>query len=162
MAEISAALRRQQCLTAHRFVQCRSSICLKFIKVAPRQLLFKTVNIQQLADFTAWFANEATSPNVATFISLSTLGSKEPSKLRVTAWAAATRLNLAKEFEGPNVWTGKTYQNVTAFCCMQSDSHGCFAVACAATFQVAALRLTSSTAMIPAAASSCAASPAKL
>jgi hypothetical protein len=32
-------------LTAHRFVQCRSSICLKFIKVAPRQLLFKTVNI---------------------------------------------------------------------------------------------------------------------
>ena len=49
-------------LTAHRFVQCRSSICLKFIKVAPRQLLFKTVNIQQLANFTAWFANEATSP----------------------------------------------------------------------------------------------------
>ena len=30
---------------------------------------FKIVNIRQLANFTAWFANEATSPNVATFIS---------------------------------------------------------------------------------------------
>jgi hypothetical protein len=31
--------------------------------------------------------------------------------------------------------------------CMQSDSRGYFAMACAATFQVAALRLTSYTAM---------------
>ena len=36
---------------------------------------------------------------------LSTLGSKESSKLKVTAWAAATRLNFAKEFDGANVWT---------------------------------------------------------
>jgi hypothetical protein len=34
---------------------------------------------------------------------LSTLGSKESSKLKVTAWAAATRLNFAKEFESTNV-----------------------------------------------------------
>jgi hypothetical protein len=58
----SAALRRQLCLTAHRFVHCRRSICLTFIKVAPRQLLFNIVNIQQLANFMAWLANEATSP----------------------------------------------------------------------------------------------------
>jgi hypothetical protein len=53
---------------------------------------------------------------------LSTLGSRESSRLKVTAWAAAARLNSAKEFEGANVWTGRTVQNVTAFCCMQSAS----------------------------------------
>ena len=62
VVEISTALWRQLCLTARRLVQCRRSICLSFIKVAPRQLLFKIVDIQQLANFTAWFANEATSP----------------------------------------------------------------------------------------------------
>jgi hypothetical protein len=66
--------------------------------------------------------------------------------LKVTAWAAATRLNFAKEFEGANVWTGKTYQNLTAFCCAERLSRY-FAVPHAATFQVAALGLMSSTAM---------------
>ena len=45
---------------------------------------------------------------------LSTLGSKESSKLKVIAWAAGPRLNFAKEFEGANVSAGKTYQNLTA------------------------------------------------
>jgi hypothetical protein len=52
----------------------------------------------------------------------STLGSKESSKSEVTAWAVAAPLNFMKEFERANVWTGRTYQNVTVFCCMQSDS----------------------------------------
>jgi hypothetical protein len=62
VVEVSAALRWQPWPTARRFVQCRRSICLRFIELAPRQLLFKIVNIQQLAKFTAWFANEAASP----------------------------------------------------------------------------------------------------
>src|ERR1700741_2358404 len=36
-----------------------------------------------------------------------TLGSKESSKLKVTAWAPAARLNFAKEFEGANVPIGQ-------------------------------------------------------